>query len=219
VKAFIRNLSAPTEFCLVSSLWLAPLVFIGCRQYWTYVRSGNWQVNNGMMIESSIIHLMILPFILWIWKIRNWSLGTSISWRGTGGGVLLAIVTRLAMVGVMELVGVIYPEQPHLSVFRLAVLAMILHSIAIPVFEEVLEAGYFIRALERFGMWAAILGSALLRASYHLWAGFPGMSGIFVMGIIMGYAYWRWRQLWPLVVAHTLSGFWGLYYMSYHATT
>jgi membrane protease YdiL (CAAX protease family) len=41
--------------------------------------------------------------------------------------------------------------------------------------------------------------------------------GVFAFGLIFALAYWRWRQLWPLIVAHSLSDLLALLYGSYHA--
>jgi hypothetical protein len=86
-----------------------------------------------------------------------------------------------------------------------------------PILEEVLEAGYFIHSLKGFGMWPAVLTSALIRALFHWWQGINGLLPIFSMGLIFGLAYWRWRQLWPLVVAHALTILYAAFYWSHHA--
>jgi membrane protease YdiL (CAAX protease family) len=73
-----------------------------------------------------------------------------------------------------------------------------------PVFEEMIETGYFVRSLERYGMWGAVLGSALFRAFLHAHLGVNAIVVVFPIGLIFGFVYWRRRQLWPLVVAHAL---------------
>lgn len=72
--------------------------------------------------------------------------------------------------------------------------------------EEVLVVGYLLTRLRqlRVDPWLALLISALLRGSYHLYQG-PGQAvGNALMGIVFGYVWLRWRRLWPLVAAHTL---------------
>ncbi len=78
--------------------------------------------------------------------------------------------------------------------------------------EEVVAVGYLIRRLEqlRWPSAAAVGGSALLRGCYHLYQGWGGFAGNFVLGLAFGYAFTRWRRTWPLVTAHfvvdTLAG-------------
>ncbi|QFZ16134.1 CPBP family intramembrane glutamic endopeptidase [Saccharothrix syringae] len=72
--------------------------------------------------------------------------------------------------------------------------------------EEVLVVGYLITRLRQLG-WregTALLASAVLRGSYHLYQGFGGFVGNVVMGLVFGKVWQRTNRLWVLVVAHTL---------------
>jgi membrane protease YdiL (CAAX protease family) len=74
------------------------------------------------------------------------------------------------------------------------------------VLEEVLVAGYLLRRLDQMG-WRpgrALLASALLRGSYHLYQGLGGFAGNVIMGLIFGRLFQRWGRAAPLVVAHTV---------------
>jgi membrane protease YdiL (CAAX protease family) len=74
------------------------------------------------------------------------------------------------------------------------------------ILEEVLVAGYLLHRLRQLG-WSdnrALLVSALLRGSYHLYQGFGGFAGNVAMGLVFGRLYQRWGRVTPLVVAHTL---------------
>lgn len=72
--------------------------------------------------------------------------------------------------------------------------------------EEVVVVGYLIRRLEQIG-WAApaaLLASALLRGTYHLYQGWGGFAGNLLLGLAFGFIFVRWRRTWPLVTAHFL---------------
>lgn len=74
------------------------------------------------------------------------------------------------------------------------------------IYEEMLVSGYLLHRLRQFG-WGdnkALATSALLRGSYHLYQGFGGALGNFVMGLIFGRVYQRTGRTLPLIVAHTL---------------
>src|SRR5476649_340863 len=74
------------------------------------------------------------------------------------------------------------------------------------IYEEVLVSGYLLHRLRQFG-WGdnkALATSALLRGSYHLYQGFGGAAGNFVMGLIFGRVYQRTGRTLPLIIAHTL---------------
>ena len=52
----------------------------------------------------------------------------------------------------------IHTSRAGFTVTGLAVPVIILLAVINPFFEEVLEAGYFIHSLRRYGMWPAVLG-------------------------------------------------------------
>jgi membrane protease YdiL (CAAX protease family) len=72
--------------------------------------------------------------------------------------------------------------------------------------EECLVVGYLLLRLRQLDVrpWLALLLSAVLRGSYHLYQGYGGFVGNAVMGVIFGYLFLRWRRLWPLIIAHGL---------------
>jgi membrane protease YdiL (CAAX protease family) len=72
--------------------------------------------------------------------------------------------------------------------------------------EELLVVGYLITRLRQLGSGegAAVLASAALRGSYHLYQGFSGFVGNLVMGLVFGRVWQRTHRLWTLVSAHAL---------------
>ncbi|MGI8692581.1 MAG: CPBP family intramembrane glutamic endopeptidase [Geodermatophilaceae bacterium] len=74
------------------------------------------------------------------------------------------------------------------------------------VLEEVIVVGYLLTRLRQLGWspWAAILASSVLRGAYHLYQGFGGFLGNFVMGLVFGWLYQRKGRVAPLIIAHTL---------------
>ena len=213
VKSFIRGLSGRAEFCLVLLIGFGPLILIF--QLPTALQSKHLELTTGGTLVFPLVELVILVPLLWIGRIRGWSVATfdfRISWKGTAGGVLLFVVAYGVSNGVTMGAQIIHPEQSPFTVGRLAVLAVLLISIINPVFEEVLETGYFIHSLQKFGMWPAVLASALFRGLFHLQFGINAALGLFAFGVIFGFAYWRWRQLWPLIVAHSLTDMLALLY-------
>ena len=74
------------------------------------------------------------------------------------------------------------------------------------ILEEILVVGYLLRRLDQLG-WnpvRAIVLSAVLRGSYHLYQGYGAFIGNAVMGVIFALLYRRWGRVTPLIVAHTL---------------
>lgn len=80
-----------------------------------------------------------------------------------------------------------------------------------PFGEEVVFRGVIASALKRYGVWAGVLGSAVIFAAVH------GPSVIFfdalMVGIIAGFAFWKTNSLWPPLVIHVVyNGLHLLYY-------
>lgn len=72
--------------------------------------------------------------------------------------------------------------------------------------EEIIVVGYLLTRLDqlRVNPAIAILISAVLRGTYHLYQGFGAGLGNLAMGLIFGIVWWRTRRLWPLILAHGL---------------
>lgn len=87
-----------------------------------------------------------------------------------------------------------------------AVPILLLAAVKAGLIEEVLVVGYLFDRLSKLGVSdrAQLLISATLRGSYHLYQGFAGFIGNFVMGLVFGWAYKKWGRVMPLVLAHFL---------------
>lgn len=166
-------------------------------------------LNNGGIVDILIRELITLGIVLWIGRIRGWSLATfglRPSWRWTGAGVLLFFAFLL----IQSVIGLVTRTIFHAAVdfhrvSELTIPFIILISIVNPVFEEAFETGYFFQALQRHGMWLTVLAAAAFRGFLHATMVISGFVAMFAMGLLYGFFYWRWRQLWPLIVAHALQ--------------
>lgn len=89
--------------------------------------------------------------------------------------------------------------------------------------EEVVVLGFLLRRFDQLG-WSERRGdltSALIRGSYHLYQGFGGFVGNFVMGVIFARLYRRWGRVTPLLLAHGLidtTTFVGYVYLAGHVS-
>jgi hypothetical protein len=116
-----------------------------------------------------------------------------------GAGLGLYLATHAAGVDLT-----VVPESLPVVWWRIPVL--LLSALQNAALEEVLVAGYLLHRLRQLG-WSdnkALVTSALLRGSYHLYQGLGGFAGNAVMGLIFGRLYQRWGRVMPLLIAHTL---------------
>lgn len=131
--------------------------------------------------------------------------------RDVARGALLFVVVGIAGVGVylgaVEL-GVnrfVVPTPPLGHWWTIP--ALVLNAVEAGVVEEVIVLGYLVTRLQQLS-WSpahAIVASAVLRGSYHLYQGWGGFVGNLAMGLVFGYLFLRWgRRTWPFVVGHAL---------------
>jgi membrane protease YdiL (CAAX protease family) len=94
------------------------------------------------------------------------------------------------------------PEQ----VYWWTIPVLLLSAAENAVVEEVIAVGYLLARLRdlRWGPWAAIAASAVLRGTYHLYQGFGQALGNAAMGALFAWWFQRTGRLWPLLVAHVL---------------
>lgn len=83
---------------------------------------------------------------------------------------------------------------------------LLLAAVNAALVEELIVVGYLFKRLSllKVSVKSQIIISALLRATYHLYQGFGGFIGNFLMGLVFGWLYQRWGRVMPLVVAHFL---------------
>jgi membrane protease YdiL (CAAX protease family) len=218
MKSFIRNLSAPAEFFLVILVcfwWgIGGSIRAVVRRSWGVSSAGEF--TDGGALTLAILELSSLAVTFWIARIRGWSFrsfGLRPAWRSTGTGILLLIALVLARYLGAVLANAISPGAVRLlPVSSHVSVPMLILTLAInPVFEEMIETGYFVQSLERYGMWVAVLASALFRAFLHAHLGVNAIVVVLPIGLIFGFVYWWRRQLWPLVVAHLLFDSYALF--------
>jgi membrane protease YdiL (CAAX protease family) len=142
----------------------------------------------------------------------------AIQWREPGWNAGLFVAAGVVLAIAAQFLPMLFPsnrEFPIEKLFKDPVSAYMLafFGIAIaPFFEEMLFRGLVYPVIDRrWGMEAAVLGSAALFASIHapqLDGGLPQLGAIFLVGVALGYARGRTGSLAP--------GFW--MHTSYNAT-
>lgn len=151
-------------------------------------------------------------YLLWRSGISLRSLGLDRRSRGRdaglGAGLAVVIgVPGLVLYFVARAAGLsltVVPSALADTWWRVPVL--LVSAVANALAEELLVVGYLITRLRQLGSgegWA-VLASAVLRGSYHLYQGFGGFIGNLVMGVIFGRVWQRTHRLWALVTAHAL---------------
>lgn len=207
----LASLSTLGEFYLVILLCFGVQIILAVRAVVRHWKGGvprEVQVGNAGVLRLVTLELLCLWAALWIGSLRGWSLvtlGLHISWMGTFmGGLLFAALMVQATLFALALkafgVNTLWTSIRPGTTLPFVLLVSIVN----PVFEEAIGAGYVIHALQQFGMWPAVLASAFFATFLHAYQVLQTLALTFLTRITVCLAYWRWRQLWPLVVAHCL---------------
>ncbi|WP_054811597.1 CPBP family intramembrane glutamic endopeptidase [Nocardia arizonensis] len=179
---------------------------------------------NASRSTQSLIDLLYQ--LLGVARLAAWSaLGLYLLWRSGIGPRLVGLARirlrsdvppGLALAAVIGLPGLGLYLVAHALGFSVTIVpsslgehwwrlpALVMSACANAFAEEVIVVAYLLTRLRALG-WSrdsALLASALLRGSYHLYQGLGGGLGNLVMGLIFGRYWQRTTRLWPLVLAH-----------------
>ena len=143
-------------------------------------------------------------------SLRSVGLDRRVSGRDLGlGGVLAALlgIPGLGLYLLAHAAGLsltVLPSALGDTWWRVPVL--VAAAVANAAAEEILVVGYLLTRLRQLGSGAgiAVLASAALRGSYHLYQGFGGFAGNLVMGLVFSRVWQQTHRLWALITAHAL---------------
>jgi len=220
VKSFIRNLSPRGEFFLVIAIAFGPMLFASFRDAIIHSIYGFKPIHwtDAKQLELLTYELIAITLISWIARIRGWSFtgfGLRISWKLTGTAILLFIATILLLL-IQTILYRLFIDSTFVraAIGRVSLPFVILVSLINPFYEEILEVGYFTQTFKRYGMWPTVLLSAFFRCLLHVYGGFHMATDILFVGLIWALFYWRYRQLWPLILIHMVWDFNGLLHLT-----
>ena len=180
---------------------------------------------NMIVKESAIVGLMLLYL-----KRRGWTpadFRVRINLRSSLLGLVLPVPATLANMitmvtlfalalllggyaGLMDLIAANKPELTPHSV-HVAWISIIVVCVVNAYLEEITCTAYFFcQVAARWGPFAALLLTDMVRMSFHIYQGPLHMLGIGAVFLVLNGCYWWTRNLWPLVFAHTIVDIFGM---------
>jgi uncharacterized protein len=149
-------------------------------------------------------------------RARGWKpadLGVRITLRHTLGGMLLLFGSNLLIVLVAQLVqnatGINLDAVTSFEA-RVTWPFLIALTLVNPLYDELFLVAYNVEATKANGAAFAITLSAAVRLLCSLEQGPIATVTILPLGLIFAFVYWRWRSVWPLIVAHAVMDFMGM---------
>lgn len=203
----VRNVAPTTELVLALGLCFGIPVIVST--ILLFRQAQVVRLTDRVLIRQMILELVCIgtaALLLWC---RGWSfhrIGLRFSWRGIIAGFPLALVDLILNIGSIVAIVYFYPSaEMHIQYVPQASTGLFLTFLFLNSFyEEMAVSGYVITALSSRGALISIGASAFIRLSYHLYYGPIAAITLLPMGILFAFVYWKWRNLWPLVSAHTL---------------
>jgi membrane protease YdiL (CAAX protease family) len=215
----IRKLTPPIELFLVLILGFGLFLYSSTRGFFFVSSNDNhswlYKVTTRGELYIVIYEVIALLIILHILRIRNWKLADfnlDFTFKMFWIGILIMFIRDfIAIIGfkLFEFFNVVHESTPRHVQYRLESnwIGLSLIIIVNSVYEEFILVGYFFKRLEKYHIAIVIGLSTLIRLSYHTYQGWMGLLMIIPTGLVFGYYYYRYKKLWPLIIAH---GFWNL---------
>lgn len=147
---------------------------------------------------------------------RGWrpaDLGLQFTGRQILGGMLLLFGSNFLISVFYEIVrGATGIDPDAVTSFDSRVTWPVLIALTLinPLYDELFVAAYNVEAARGSGPAFAITLSAAVRFLCHIEQGPIAAVTILPLGLLFAFAYWRWRRLWPLVIAHAAMDFLGM---------
>ncbi len=128
------------------------------------------------------------------------------SLAGLGLALVIGIPGVLLYLAGRELGVTVQVVPTALDEYWWTVPVLLLSAARAGITEEVIAVGYLFARLRDLGWstWSIIIGSALLRGTYHVYQGFGAFIGNIAMGILFGWLFSRFGRVLPLVIAHVV---------------
>jgi membrane protease YdiL (CAAX protease family) len=172
----------------------------------------HFELTAGRALVGIAFELLALGLVFFSLRARGRRFGDfslQFSWKAAAAGIPLFVFYLLIYLITATFVLLVWPGARDALTFRFdtsAPMGLILLFIVInSFFEETMVTAYAITALSRNGAAMAITASTLLRFAYHLYQGPLASISILPLGLLFGTMFWRWRNVWPLIVAHTIA--------------
>jgi membrane protease YdiL (CAAX protease family) len=164
-------------------------------------------------IFFDLVPVALVVFILWqAARPHLGRLGVDLRhpWRDLLVGIALALIIGAGGIGIYlgarQIGAAVNVSADSIPPYWWAVPILLFSALRAALQEEFIVIGYLYARLRElgWGKWTIILSTAVFRGSYHLYQGYGGFVGNFIMGVIFGWLYTRFGRLLPFVVAHFL---------------
>lgn len=214
MNELIRKITPTIEFLIVLLIGFGLLIYSSTRGFFivnsNYDHTWTYKITSQGHFSLVIYETVALLIILYILKVRNWSVSDfnlEFTFRMIWIALLLMFIRNIiGSIGIklFELVNIADKSTQNHVQYGLESnwISISLIIIINSIYEEVLVIGYFFKRLEKYHPVIVIGFSMLIRLSYHTYQGWMSLFSIIPLGLVFGYYYYKYKKLWPLIIAH-----------------
>ena len=209
----LRRLSPAAELIFVNLICFGPFAarsILELTQRKTFFLFDDHRALTLLGIELVCGTLAVLLLRARGWKLSDF--GLRVTMPQTIAGMLLLIGANFVISALYELVRFTTNTDPALATTfqdKLTWPVLIALTLVNPLYDELFLVAYNVVAAKEHGAAFAITLSAAIRFLCHIEQGPITTVAILPLGLLFALVYWRWRLLWPLIVAHGVMDFMG----------
>jgi membrane protease YdiL (CAAX protease family) len=228
MNKLIRNLSPVIEFTIVLIIGFGLFIF-NSTYYYFYANSNFshawiYKLTNQGNYFLTVYEIIGLSLIIYILKVRGWTakdFNLKFTLKLVGTAILLMFITNILCNIVYKLlIQTNIIDETSSRNFQIKLesswISIILFVLINSIYEEFLLIGYIFKRLEKLYPIFIIGLSVFLRALYHTYQGWIALISIIILGAIFGYYYYKYKKLWPVIIAHGFMNLISFLNMHFH---
>jgi uncharacterized protein len=224
----IRKLSPTTELITILIIGFGSFIYSSTRSFFLvnsdYTHSWMYELTSQGNYSILIYETIALLTIIYILKVRDWKISDfnlTFTFRLIWIALLIMLIRNfIGNVGfkILEAFKVVDDTTVNHIQFGLEAnwISISLIIIINSIFEEFILIGYLFKRLDRYQPVIIIGVSILIRESYHTYQGWMSLFTILSMGLVFGFYYYKYKKLWPVIIAHGFSNLIACLSMHFH---
>ena len=210
---YIKTLSSKAEFFIVISLAFGYSIIMSAIIFINYFLSGaSYQYSNSdiALVSNIIYQVLILAMIFSFLNAResNITLSNNFNIIKLLGICVILILSYYLFYYLFIIIATwsssaTINQTSNLTATKFSLIPIILFSASNGFFEEIIVVGYVIPVVtERRNSFYGLNVSVFIRLLYHLYQGPVAALHIIPMGLVFGLIFIKYKNIWPLVIAH-----------------
>ncbi len=220
-----ERLSKIVEFIIIIFLGFGLFIYSSTISFLEFKKSSTTQNYDSVDFVFIVIYEILILMIISIYlKKRKWQLQDfNLDFKVKMIGIALLLVFIRESIGLIitksfiAIIGSISIQlnEPNISL-QTGIFSMAMMVIINSIYEEVLLTGYLFKRFEYFHPAIIIAISFLIRASFHTYQGSINLIMVFILALVFGLYYLRYRKLWPIIIAHGIGNIFHFLDEHYH---